>query len=282
MDSKNNRLVLIILSIICVFLIAITSVKDAWIAPVRAGVGYILLPIQNGVNTVGSAIYNNITQNRNIDSLTQENASLKAQVAALTAENTKLEANSFELERLRDLYKLDNEYGEYDTIGARIIAKDTKGWFRVFRIDKGSNDGIKTDMNIIADGGLVGIVTDVGANYATVRAIIDDISRVSAKALQTGDNCIVAGDMQLYEDGKLKLSDIMADADIKDGDKIVTSNISSKYLPNILIGYASDISVDNNRLTKSGYLIPVASFDDLQEVLVITQLKADYNEDDNN
>ncbi len=282
MDSKNNRLVLIILSIICILLIAITSVKDAWIAPVRAGVGYVLLPIQNGVNTVGSAIYNSITQNRNIDSLTVENATLKAQVAALTAENTKLEANSFELERLRELYKLDNEYGEYDTIGARIIAKDTKGWFRVFRIDKGAKDGVKADMNIIADGGLVGIVTDVGDNYATVRAIIDDISRVSAKALQTGDNCIVAGDMQLYEDGKLKLSDIMIDADIKDGDKIVTSNISSKYLPNILIGYASDINVDNNRLTKSGYLVPVASFDDLQEVLVITQLKADYHEDDNN
>ena len=128
-------------------------------------------------------------------------------------------------------------------------------------------------MNVIADGGLVGIVSDVGTNYATVRSIIDDVSRVSAMAMQSGNNCIVAGDLRLYEEGRLKLGDIDVNADIKDGDKIVTSNISTKFLPGILIGYAKDINVDNSRLTKSGYLIPVASFDTLQEVLIITKQK---------
>ena len=192
----------------------------------------------------------------------------------LTEENTRLRSEQFELERLRSLYELDQEYMQYHKIGARIIAKDSSSLFSVFRIDKGSDDGIKEDMNVIAGGGLVGIVTDVGANYATVRSIIDDSSRVSAMAQQSGDSCIVAGDLQLFKEGRLKLSYMEKDDDIKDGDMIVTSNISGKFLPGILVGYATDITVDyNDNLTKSGYLIPAARFDRLQEVLVITDLK---------
>ena len=128
-------------------------------------------------------------------------------------------------------------------------------------------------MNVIAGGGLVGIVTDVGTNYATVRSIIDDSSRVSAMSMRTSDTAIVSGNLQSYDEGKLLISEIMYDAEIKDGDKIITSNISSKYLPGIMIGYASDITMDSNNLTKSGYIIPVAQFTSLQEVLVITTLK---------
>ena len=86
---------------------------------------------------------------------------------------------------------------------------------------------------------------------------------------------IEAGNLTLFDEGRLLISNIMTDADIKEGDRIVTSNISSKFLPGILIGYATDITTDETRLTKSGYLIPVAGFDSLQEVLVITSLKED-------
>jgi len=278
MNSKNNKMVLIILSAICLILIATSTIKDNWLSPLRTGVGYILMPIQSGVNTVGMALYNDAENNRKLKSALDDNKLLQAKIDALVTENTSLEEDSFELQRLRKLYALDQEYGQYKTVGARIIAKDSIGWFSVFRIDKGSSDGIAVDMNVIAGGGLVGIVTDVGANYATVRSIIDDVSRVSGMAMQSGAGCIISGDIKLFEQGELRISDVMADTDIKDGDKIVTSNISSKYLPGILIGYAKDITTDNNRLTKSGYLVPVASFDTLQEVLIITETKQQETE----
>ena len=94
-------------------------------------------------------------------------------------------------------------------------------------------------------------------------------------ALQSGANCIVAADLKLYQEGRLRITDIPKEGDLKEGDKIITSNISSVFLPGILIGYAADITVDSNQLTKSGYLIPVAEFDTLQEVLIITDLKSD-------
>ena len=80
---------------------------------------------------------------------------------------------------------------------------------------------------------------------------------------------------RLFEEGVLSLTNIDRNANIADGDAIVTSNISTKFLPGILIGYASDITIDSQHLTMSGKLIPVADFDGLQEVLVITQTKSE-------
>ena len=272
--KNNTKYFLFGLSLLCVCMIGITTIKGRILTPLRTAVGYVLVPIQSGVNRVGGGLYNELSSVGKLKTALAENETLKTRVDELTEENTRLRSEQFELERLRSLYELDQEYMQYHKIGARIIAKDSSSWFSVFRIDKGSDDGIKEDMNVIAGGGLVGIVTDVGANYATVRSIIDDSSRVSAMAQQSGDSCIVAGDLQLFKEGRLKLSYMEKDDDIKDGDMIVTSNISGKFLPGILVGYATDITVDyNDNLTKSGYLIPAARFDRLQEVLVITDLK---------
>ena len=272
--KNNTKYFLFGLSLLCVCMIGITTIKGSILNPLRTAVGYVLVPIQSGVNRVGGGLYNELSSVGKLKTALAENETLKTRVDELTEENTRLRSEQFELERLRSLYELDQEYMQYHKIGARIIAKDSGSWFSVFRIDKGSDDGIKEDMNVIAGGGLVGIVTDVGANYATVRSIIDDSSRVSAMAQQSGDSCIVAGDLQLFKEGRLKLSYMEKDDDIKDGDMIVTSNISGKFLPGILVGYDTDITVDyNDNLTKSGYLIPAARFDRLQEVLVITDLK---------
>ncbi len=272
--KNNTKYFLFGLSLLCICMIGITTIRGSILNPLRTAVGYVLVPIQSGVNRVGGGLYNELSSVGKLKTALAENETLKTRVDELTEENTRLRSEQFELERLRSLYELDQEYMQYHKIGARIIAKDSSSWFSVFRIDKGSDDGIKEDMNVIAGGGLVGIVTDVGANYATVRSIIDDSSRVSAMAQQSGDSCIVAGDLQLFKEGRLKLSYMEKDDDIKDGDMIVTSNISGKFLPGILVGYATDITVDyNDNLTKSGYLIPAARFDRLQEVLVITDLK---------
>lgn len=273
MESKQNRYILIGLTIVCVILIAVTSITDSWLAPLRTGVGYILIPIQSGVNKVGSVVYDELVDYSNLKTALEENAALKKELAELTETNNRLMSQQFELDRLRRLYELDQNYLQYEKVAARVIANDTGDWFQVFRINKGSADGIEVGNNVMAGGGLVGIVTDTGANYATVRSIIDDSSRVGAMAMQSGDLCTVGGDLTLYKEGRLRISDIKKNADVKDGDRIVTSNISSVFLPGILIGYAADITVDSNQLTSSGYLIPVAEFDSLQEVLIITQVK---------
>lgn len=273
MGMKRSKYLLIGLTVVCILLIGITSLKDGILDPLRTGVGYVLVPLQTGVNAIGSGLYTQYRDYTQLKTAISENERLKEEVARLTEENNRLQAEQFELSRLQELYQLDQNYMHYEKIGARIIAKDSGDWFHVFRVNKGSADGVQVDNNVMAGGGLVGIVTDVGANYATIRSIIDDSSRVSAMAMQSGDRCIVAGDLTLFEEGRLRITNITKDGDVKEGDPIITSNISSKFLPGILIGYAADITIDPERLTKSGYLIPVADFDNIQEVLIITGTK---------
>lgn len=273
MKKQNNFIILLLLTVVTAILIIATTMNGNLLSPVKQAISTVLTPVQSVVSKMGTAVYNSITEKRKFDEIVEENKNLQSTIDELMMENTRLEQANFELDRLRDLYKLDKEYGKYDKVGARVIAKDSVGWFNEFKIDKGSEDGIEKDMNVIADGGLIGIVSEVGPNYAKVRSIIDDSSKISAMAVQSGDSCIVTGNLETYQTGRLLLEDIMADADVKDGDRIVTSNVSSKYLPGIMIGYATEVSKDPNNLTKSGYLVPVADFDTIQEVLVITTLK---------
>ncbi|MCD7885349.1 MAG: rod shape-determining protein MreC [Lachnospiraceae bacterium] len=275
-ENLKNKYLLTGLSVFCVLLIILSFVNSDLVAPVKQISGYLVTPVQKGINSFGSWL-SGVTDNfEDVETLREENESLKEQVATLTEENSLLIQDHEELERLQELYDLDKQYSEYEKVAANIIAKESGNWFNLFTIDKGSNDGIQKDMNVIADGGLVGIVTEVGANWATVRAIIDDESNVSAMVSTTSDQCMVGGDLTLIDDGSLTLSRLTdADNAVHVGDKVVTSYISENYLPGILIGYISELNNDSNNLTKSGYITPVVDFRHLQEVLVILELK-DY------
>lgn len=273
-DSGKSKLVLGIITILCAVLIVLSFTADVVTGPLQYAAGYIITPLQAGMNEIGTWISEKSEYLFHTTDLRSENAALQKKVDELTAENSQLLQDKEEYERLKELFELKDEYDEYPTVAARIIAKDSGNWFHVFTINKGSSDGIKTDMNVIASGGLVGIVTSVGPNWATVRAIIDDYSNVSAEITSTSDTCIIAGNLKLIDEGKISLVKLTDTGDkVSVGDKVVTSEISNRFLPGILIGYISEIGMDSNNLTKSGSITPVVDFRHLHEVLVITQLK---------
>ena len=186
-DNLKNKYLLAGLSIFCVLLIVVSFLDSSATAPVKQVSGFIITPVQKGINGFGSWL-SGLTDNfEDAETLSTENKELKEKVDTLTAENSQLIQDREELLRLRELYDLDEQYDDYEKVGARIIAKESGNWFQLFTIDKGSNDGIQKDMNVISGGGLVGIVTEVGPNWATVRSIIDDNSNVSAMVSTTSD-----------------------------------------------------------------------------------------------
>ncbi len=256
-----------------------TFSTDLFNKPLNAFAGYVVVPFQRGISSVGGWFSTRAEELSQIRSLLSENESLKQQVAELTAENIQLQQEKYELNTLQALYEIDEQYAGYDKTGARIIARDSGNWYQSFTIDKGSDDGIAVDMNVMAEGGLVGRVIAVGPNWAKVVSIISDNNNVSGKILSTGDNLIVSGDLELMQQGVIRFSQLLDSADaVAEGDKIVTSSISDKYLPGILIGYVSEISLDSNKLTKSGTVIPAVDFEHLEEVLVILKLKQTVTE----
>lgn len=272
--SIPSKYLLLILTVICIAMMAVTFLTDYTPATVNKIVGYVVVPFQNGVSRVGSWISTRVDELGELRIVLQENQELKEQIAELTIQNTQLQQDKYELNNLRELYKLDEQYSGYEKVGARIIARDSGNWFHAFTIDKGLDDGLAIDMNVIAGGGLVGRIEEIGSNWSKVNSIINDNSNVSAMVLASSDTMIVTGSLQLMSEGKIGF-ELLTDSknQVETGDKIVTSNISDKYLPGILIGYVSEIGQDSNNITKSGTITPAVDFEHLEEVLVILETK---------
>lgn len=274
-SSFPSKYILLLLTVICIMLLFAGYATGYAGEPIRTICNYVFVPMQKGLDYVGESISINSDDTKTKEQLIAENAQLQEQIDELSTQLTNTRLQQSELDTLRELYDLDQTYADYKTTGAHVIGKGTSNWFNTFTIDKGSKDGIKVDMNVIAGSGLVGIVTDVGKNYAVVRAIIDDTSNVSGMILSNNDNCIVSGNLKsMTESNMITFSNLEDSEDkVSTGDSVVTSNISDKYLPGLLIGYVTDITEDNNNLTKSGEITPVVDFKHLQDVLVIMQLK---------
>ena len=270
MTSKN---ILIVLTVLCCFFIGTSFFTDTLTKPLRKCVSMVVVPVQKGMNNIYPILYDKYQTLQEISVVLEENKDLQNQVDALTEENNQLKQDSYELSRLRDLYELDSQYTEYSKIGARVIGITTDNWHSSLKIDKGTDDGIQVGMNVIASGGLVGIISETGSNYSIIKTITENNSNVSGMLINTNDTCIVEGDIELMDTGMIRVAHFNSNVIVRNGDKVVTSNISDKYLQGILIGYVKDVKLDSNNLTQSGYIVPAVDFNNLQEVLVITQLK---------
>ena len=180
-----GKYLLFILTILCTILMLVTFGTDVFNRPLNTAVGYVIVPFQQGIGKLGGWLSNRSEELVQIRSLLEENTRLKEEIAALTEENTLLQQDKYELNSLRELVALGEQYGEYHKVGARIISRDSGNWYSSFVIDKGEQDGIQVDMNVIAGGGLVGRVTAVGSNWSRVTSIISDNSNVSGMTLST-------------------------------------------------------------------------------------------------
>ena len=269
----SPRYVLLGLTVFCVILMVISLFAGGAFAPIREVSNMIVQPMQKGVNTIGRWVQSKTEAFENYDTLLKENEELKSQLEQTQKQVEQYQQNSYELERLQALYELDSQYADYNKTAARVISKDTSGWFDVFYIDKGTDDGIKTGCNVMFGNGLCGIVTDAGSDYAKIRSVIDDTSNVNGMILPSEAICNVEGSVNNYENGYLIAENIEKEADISVGDQVVTSYVSSKYLPGLNIGYISKIDEDSNNLTKTAYITPSCDFSKIQEVLVILETK---------
>lgn len=269
-----EKYVLAILTALCVGFMILTFTTDA-VSSILSGIaGYTIIPFQNGLTQIGTDINGRMEDLKEVRAVLSENEALREKVAELEQKNNELTADRYELSDLRELFQLNTEYADYEKIGARVTGKDPGNWYSVFVVDKGTSDGVGVDMNVIAGSGLVGIVTKVGPNWAQVRSIIDDNSNVSGMVLSTADNLMVMGNLQSMQKGDIDFSQLSdSDGNVAVGDKVVTSDISDRYLPGISIGYISSIKTDPNNLTKSGKITPLVDFEHLDVVLIITRTK---------
>ena len=266
---------LLVLSGVCIVIMLLSFTLNISGGPLNAAAGYVFVPMQEGINKIGIWVTDKADNLKNLSDVMAENEQLRAKIDELTTELNSVRLEQYELDNLRTLYELDQKYPSYEKVAANVIGKSSGNWFHTFTIDKGSNDGIEVDMNVIAGSGLVGIVTDVGPNYAKVTSIINDTSKVSGMVTTTSDNLVVSGSLQSMNENMVIEFNNLNDRDgkVAVNDPVVTSAVSSVYQQGILIGYISSIETDSNNLTRSGTITPAVDFEHLEEVLVILNKK---------
>ena len=267
------RYLFIAMIVICLVLLIVSYRFSDSLGPVKSVAGNVITPMQVGINRIGSFFTSKLDYLKKVDDLIAKNKELTDKLNEVSYENKLLLQGKYELDNFRKLYNLDQTYADYPKVAARVISKDTNNWYSKFKIDKGSDDGIKRGMNVMAGNGLVGIITKTGKNYADVRSIIDDSSNVRGMFLDNSETCTVKGNLKLLDEGYIEVTDIKKGSSIQDGYEVVTSYTSQKYHPGILIGYVSGIKVDPSNMTESGYLTPAVDFSKLDMVLIITREK---------
>jgi rod shape-determining protein MreC len=261
------------LTIICLVSLVITYSRGDTIGVYKTAVSKFFSPISNAITGIGDHFSEKKKLNADKEELQARIDRLEEENRLLLEQLKKYQSDYYSLNEMKSLLEIKDEFASYPMVGAKVIAKENGNWFSKFTINRGSNDGIEKDMNVIAAGGLAGIVTQVGPDYAVVTSILDDQMNVSAIGRTSRASCMVMGDIDAMSEGYIRLMYMKKDADIREYDEIITSPTSSKYLPDLTIGYAVLLQTDPNNMTMSGYLIPAVDFENIENVMVIMKRK---------
>lgn len=268
--NKTKKKILITVGVIIVGVTtAIFVGKKYDMGLLSVAVDTITYPVEKSINFLGHKLGNVSQYFANVKGLGSENEQLKEENNRLLYENTILQQYKAENEQLKGLLEISQRYSEYPSMGANIISNESSNWYKEFSIDKGSHKGIKVNDVILADGGLVGHVTDAQPLSATVLGIIDDRSSVPAKVVRTGDVGIVRGDIELMNKGIVKL-ELDIESEVVKGDQIITSHLSEIYPPGVPIGIVEEVTTGKNGLIQYAYIKPFVDFKHLEDILVIT------------
>ena len=235
----------------------------------------LLTPLRSGAYALtGQAerLYNYIY---NYDALVAENEALKQQLAQWQEDARQADSMSREIERYRQLLKLMEANPDYVPVDAYVIARSSNDWTSTLTINRGTSSGIEAGMcAITANGEVVGVVTEAGANYAVIKTVLDSSLEVSACIASSGYSGVVTGCYTSGLSDMLRMDYLSSTAVIRSQDQVVTAG-STHYPRNLILGYVVDADFDDIGVSKYAILQPAADIANLEQVFIITQ----YNQE---
>lgn len=274
MTFLKNKLAVTIIVLSVSFLILIGySVKREKKSFLENGVGVTLNSVQKVVYGAGAKVKEFGSFVIHFSEIKKENDKLKARNDELEKKAIAYDTLKSENDRLSENLKFKDQNSEYDYIGCRIIGNAGGNYLDGFTIDRGTKDGIKKGMVAVTSKGLVGQVTAVANNSATIYTLSNENIAVTGMVNSEGDNGNDSGMVRGYKDSEnrllSKLYDLPLDSKIKKGDEITTSGLGGLYPKGIRIGKVLDIEEDKGKIMKNAVIQPYVEFNKLQEVLLI-------------
>ena len=270
--TTRVRVVLVIAVLLAVALTVIgnltgTSLPDMFVKGV-------LTPIRSGISSLTDRAEQLYSYMFEYEALLAENEALKAELAAIQDEARRTDSVNRENDRLRDVLDMKEVHEDYELADGYIISWSTTEWSSTFTINRGANVGIEEGMcAITANGELVGLVNEVGPNYAVIKSVLDSSLEISATIASSGHSGMVQGGYSTGLEGLLRMNYLPSSATIRNNDQVVTTG-STVYPRDLVIGHVVDAGFDDAGVSKFALLQPAADVRSLEQVFIITHYNA--------
>ncbi len=264
--SKKNKHIYLLLTIIFLSLLLITITYKFSIDQYKFS--YPISRIFSSVSLFLNAIYKNVVNY--ISMFTEykriklENQELKRTISILLNENNQLKEKLSYYKRWNKMLKY-KEKSSFNLMPANVIGREPSNWFQYIFIDRGMKDGVKKDMVVITYLGLVGKVRAVTPNTAKVMLILDNKSSLGGMIQRTRDIGVIEG----LGKGYLKMVYINNQANIYEGDVVITSGLGGIYPKGIVVGNVFRVERELDKLYQKVYIVPRVDFMHLEEVFII-------------
>lgn len=266
--SNRIRAVLIISLLIAALLAILSGVTGKNIPQML--VQSVLTPLRTGANAVAEQaeqLYDYIFR---YEALEAENQALKEELAQLQQEAREADFLQREIERLKDLLKLKSANEDFELVDGYIISRSSLDWVNTLTINRGSAAGIAVGMCAITENGeVVGLVSEVGPNYAVIKTLLDSSVQISGTISTTAVSGVVTGGYANGLEDMLYMNFLRSDAQIRNGDQVVTAG-STVYPRNLTLGTVVDAGFDDSGVAKYAVLEPAVDIDSLEQIFILT------------
>ena len=266
--SRRVRIVLLVAILLAAILATLSSLTGVNV-PNRLVQG-MLAPLRAGVSKLADRAEDLYDYMFRYEALQAENTALKEELSQVSQDIRDADAIARENERLRAALGLQNTYEDFKLTDGYIISWSSNDWSSTFTINRGSNVGIEAGMcAITANGEVVGLVTEVGLNYAVVKTVLDSSLEISANIAASGYNGMVQGGYASGLDGYLRMNYLPSSAVIRNNDQVVTTG-STVYPRDLVLGYVIDAGFDATGVAKYALLEPAANISSLEQIFILT------------
>ena len=270
--SAKVRVVLILAVVLAIALTVIGSLTGFDLPGML--VQGVLTPMRTGLSRLRDTAEQYYSYMFRYEALEAENAALKEELAQIQSDARAADSLSRENDRLRDALNMLATHEDYDLVDAYIIAWKSVDWNSTLTINRGKNAGIEEGMcAITANHELVGVVSEVGSNYAVIKTIMDSSLQISASLSSTGNNGQVRGSYTSGHEDLLRMDYLASSSVIRNNDQVVTTG-STVYPRDLVVGYVVDADFDATGVAKFALLQPAADVDTLEQVFILTNYNA--------
>ena len=268
--KKNGLRVGIIVAAAALIIALGSAARDGRIGFVQNVAGIFKSPIQKVLSSAINWFDSMYGQIYEYDSLRAENESLRSQLAdAQKSARDGIEASE-ENSRLRKLLELREKHTDYVMESCKVVLWSSSNWSSAFTISKGSSSGIELGDPVITEyGAVVGQVTELGTNWATVSTVIDVDMSVGAFVGATGNSGMVVGEYSFMREKTAKLTYLADGAQIFVGDDVLTSGSGGAFPAGLMIGTLIAVQTEAGGQIEYGIVEPQANLDSLVQVFII-------------